>query len=104
MLHTKDSSEPSSFDNRLDRTIAYYQEFLEENPSLKYPFDGLGNIEDQVGYFESRIERWYEESREQGKIHGNPYDALALCLAIKEDVSSAQNWYEDMLSKYPLSE
>ena len=47
------------FEGRLDMSIISYQQFIETNPYFRHPFDGLGNIEDQVGFLEGRVESWY---------------------------------------------
>jgi protein O-GlcNAc transferase len=52
-------AERSDFEGRLDMSILSYQQFLEANPLLRFPFDGLGNVEDQVGCLEGRVESWY---------------------------------------------
>ena len=48
--------------------------------------------------------RWYDQNRVSGKIKGNVFDALSLCLnhirnTHTDEVDKAIMWYEDMIGE-----
>ncbi len=95
------SNSQKGISSQLDASIMYYQQYIQDNPHLDHPFDGLGCPEDEVGYFEGRVEEWYRENREQGRILGNPYDALSVCYSMKSSLLEGEKWYLEMIKTEP---
>ena len=68
---------------------------------MDYDINGLGNNEEQIGYYEWDSYTWYKEERQSKKIKGNPYDALSLCCLANTKYEAGIPWYRDMAFKYP---
>lgn len=51
-----------------------------------YEINGLGNKNNEKGYYDNKAYEWYEDQKRQLKIKGNPYDALSLCYSQKMDL------------------
>lgn len=66
-----------------------------------YELAGLGNAEEQTGYYEWNIAEWYISKKESGSIKGSPYDALSLCYSVRKSNIKGEAWYREMISKYP---
>jgi hypothetical protein len=46
---------------------------------MDYRIEGLGNSEEQIGYYEWDRCAWYSEEKMNKRFKGSPYDALSLC-------------------------
>lgn len=85
----------------ITEAINAYQLIIESNPEFDYQIDGLGNSEEQSGYYQYTIAEWYKNERLENKIKGSPYDSLSLCYSRNQEYKKGKEWYEKMLLKYP---
>lgn len=53
---------------------------------------------------------WYDKQKKEGKIQGNAYDALGLCMVClklkneaneKKFIATVIDWYEDLIASRP---
>ena len=64
----------------------------------------MGNSDLSISMYEWFMYRWYDQSRASGKIKGNVFDALSLCLnnirnTNTDLVDKEIIWYEDMIGE-----